>query len=471
MPDYLLVLSFLIYLIVEGFLSGRKVSSINSFSLGLRAFSTTALTATITATWVSGSGFVLDINQFYAEGITYFIASLGMCATLSIIALWIVPKMERFLGKTSVASIMGKEYGQTVRCITGILGVIKMGGGIYVQFKIMGTVIHYMFPIISYFWCVLFSCAFVTFYTAWGGVNSVVHTDKIQAICFLLSLVIGIVMLNTTIKLQPYTESIISNSRFTIGHLSTLTSAQWLDMVLLTLYFLIPGMSPTTVQRISMGITIKHVQKAYLYSSAGLVIVLILSCGLSWLVYQVNPLVTPGEVLPTLLDMFTMPGTKGILVIGIISMAMSTADSNLNIAAVLLANDTYKSNELNKLEKLNAARYATIVIGFSSLIFAFQKGSLLSIILFSASFYIPIVTIPLLSIIFNYKTTELCVLIAMGFSFCFVVIFKFLVPINFDINSLGMLLNLIVLVTSHYLIEKWELFKCFGIKSQLKKVK
>lgn len=417
MIDVFIVLLFFIYLIVEGFLSGRKVSSINSFSLGLRAFSTTALTTTITATWVSGSGFVLDLNQFYSEGITYFIASLGMCATLSIIALWIVPKMKRFLGKTSVASIMGEEYGQTIRFITAILGVIKMGGGIYVQFKIMGTVIHYIFPIISYFWCVLFSCALVTFYTWWGGVNSVVQTDKIQAICFFLSLVIGIVILNTTIKLQPYTDSIISNSRFTLGHLLTLTPTQWLDMVLLTLYFLIPGMSPTTVQRISMGITIKHVQKAYLYSSAGLVIVLILSCGLSWLVYQVNPLVTPGEVLPTLLDIFTMRGTKAILIIGIISMAMSTADSNLNIAAVLLANDTYKSNKLNKLEKLNLARYATILIGFSSLIFAFQKGSLLSIILFSASFYIPIVTIPLLAIIFNYKTTERCVLIAMGFSF------------------------------------------------------
>jgi hypothetical protein len=30
-------------------------------------------------------------------------------------------------------------------------------------------------------------------------------------------------------------------------------------------------------------------------------------------------------------------------------------------------------------------------------------------------------------------------------------------------------LNAILLITGHYIVEKWELLKCFGIKSKLKK--
>ena len=94
MLDYILVFSFLIYLGFFSVNSYKDINSINSFSLGRRSVSTAALGATITATWVSGSGFVMDLTEFYTNGVSYFIESLVMCLTLTLVALCIVPKMK-----------------------------------------------------------------------------------------------------------------------------------------------------------------------------------------------------------------------------------------------------------------------------------------------------------------------------------------------------------------------------------------
>jgi Na+/proline symporter len=150
---------------------------------------------------------------------------------------------------------------------------------------------------------------------------------------------------------------------------------------------------------------------------------------------------------------------------------MSTADSNLNIAAVLIANDTYKLNTLDDMQKLHFARGMTIVIGLLSLLFCFKEGSLLDIIIFGHLFYMPIIVPPFLAVIFGFKTTERCALITMGVTFVFVVIFKFILKYKFNIIAPAMLFNLIILATSHYLIEKWEILKCFGITSKLKEIK
>ena len=466
MIDYILIFGFLGYLAFSSFKSYKEIHSINAFSMGIRSISTYALGATITATWVSGSGFVMDLCEFYKEGASYFISSVGMCLTLSVVAIWIVPKMKRFLGKISVASIMGEEYGQTVRVITAISGCFAVSGGIFIQFKIMGKVLHYLLPFLNEPICIVISSSIVILYSFIGGINSVVHTDKIQAVCFTLALIIGIVLIKTTIKYETPSHGL--GEHFYPSHLLTFNKEQWIDLILLFAYFLIPGMSPHVVQRISMGINLNQVKKAYLWSSLALFLVLIFSSWFAYLLFQIDPHIPGEKLLTTLLDLFTIDGTKAIVIIGIISMCMSTADSNLNIGAVLFANDLWKKNSLDKLSKLYVARKATILIGVLSLFFAFKEGSLLTIILFAQSFYMPIVTVPLLAIIFGFKTTERCCLIAMGVTFSYVAIFKLKIYPNFNIIPPAMLLNAIVLFASHYLIEKKELLKCFGISSQLK---
>ena len=149
---------------------------------------------------------------------------------------------------------------------------------------------------------------------------------------------------------------------------------------------------------------------------------------------------------------------------------MSTADSFLNISAVLIANDTYAYKQ-SSVKKLSIARKWSFIIGISAIILTFFKNDLLSLLLFANSFYIPIVTVPLLTLIFNFKLTERCVIFSMATSFIFVCVCHFIIHVSFEPIMPAMLLNAVVLFTSHYIIEKWELLSSFGITSNLYKMK
>lgn len=473
MIDQLLIVLFFVFLVCMSWRKKNDSFSINSFAIGNREFSTFALSSTIIATWVSGSGLALDLIEFKKNGIVYFLESIAMCLNLLIFGYFIIPKMQGFLGTTSVATYMSNEYNAMTGNFAAVLGCITSMGGIAIQFKLMGVILCYFFTGNQEFeyLFIIISSLIIVFYTYSGGIRSVVATDKIQTICFSLSLIVAIIFFNTHNENNSYlvTSSTREFNQFSFSHLFELNNSQIMDFIFVSGYFLIPGLKPQVLQRVSMAINLRQAQKAYYWGGLVLFIVLCFSCYLSYLIYLFNPEITDDKILNTLIDSFSFPFLKAILIIGIISMCMSTADSNLNISSVLLANDTYLTKNYNSLEKLYLARKLTVIIGIISIYFALQGGSLFAIILFAASFYLPIMSVPILMTIFKFKTTNRCCNFTIITCLILVLICHTIIKPNFDINFIGMIFNLVVMVSSHYIVEKWEWFKIFGITSHLKK--
>ena len=63
--------------------------------------------------------------------------------SLLITAFVFVPRMQEFLGKLSVAEVMGSLYGPDIRLVTAICGIAGNIGGLAIQFKVVGTLFHY----------------------------------------------------------------------------------------------------------------------------------------------------------------------------------------------------------------------------------------------------------------------------------------------------------------------------------------
>jgi hypothetical protein len=78
----------------------------------------------------------------------------------------------------------------------------------------------------------------------------------------------------------------------------------------------------------------------------------------------------------------------------------------------------------------------------------------------------PIISFALLGAIFDKKTSARCVIISSTITFVFITI-SHILDSPFDAFACGLALNLFLLISSHYVIEKWELLKCFGWKSKL----
>lgn len=123
--DLTLALVFLAANIIVGFWARGRIQTFTEYATGNKKFSTPVLTATIVATWMSGSLFFLDLENTYTKGLYYIIAVIvGAPAGLLITGLIIGPRMGKFLDRVSVPDVLGSYYGPDVQAISGVSAVL-----------------------------------------------------------------------------------------------------------------------------------------------------------------------------------------------------------------------------------------------------------------------------------------------------------------------------------------------------------
>ncbi len=451
--DIAIVVGFLIATLVVGLGHGKDVKTIKDYALGGRNFSTAALVATIVATWASGSGFFITFSKTYSDGLYYLVASSCMGIQLLIMAFVLVPRMGEFLGKTSIAEAMGDLYGQNVRIITAITGSIGSMGLIAVQFKAFGSVIHYFSEIPSSI-AIITAGSIVTIYSAMGGIKAVTITDILQifTFCFALPLV-GIMIWNQLYFTDFSITAALQSPKFNLQHVLNVGNPEFWQILPLMLYFTSPTMLPVTFQRISMARNLDQIKKACVISAALLILIKVAIAWIPFLIFNINPDIDSNQLLGFIIDNYTYTGLKGLLIIGVIAMAMSTADSNMNISSVLFSHDICTQLKMRVNRELFLAKFFSFLLGIGGIILALTSKDLLSIILSANSFYMPVVTVPLIFTILGFRSTKQSVLIAMSAGFGTVILWK-IFSIKTDPIIFGMLANVIFLFGSHYLLRQ-----------------
>ena len=76
------------------------------------------------------------------------------------------------------------------------------------------------------------------------------------------------------------------------------------------------------------------------------------------MLFFLSPDLDKDKLCYEIINRFSVTGIKGIIIIGVLSMGMSTADSFINISSVILANDTYKAETASPMKKL----YSSMII-------------------------------------------------------------------------------------------------------------
>lgn len=375
-----------------------------------------------------------------------------MVITFILTAYFLVPRMEKFIGKLSVAELMGDMYGRNVRLIVALAGICATIGSVAVQFKAFGNIIHY-FLAIDPLYAVIVAGLVVTIYSAFGGIKSVAFTDIVQALTFgtVLPMIGGIIWLELNKHGEFNLPVAFSDPKFNLSEALSLSNPKFWDMLPLLLYFMIPGLAPTFTQRMMLGSSIEQTKKAFLISA---ILIFIIYAILSWipfLLYNINPNIETNKLLPYIVDHFTFPGIKSLVIVGVVAMAMSTADSSLNTSSILFAHDFCKPLNFYQNRELAISRIFSILVGVTSVYLAANQNDLLSIILFANSFYMPVVTIPLIATILGFRSSTRVMLIAMGVGFFTSVLWK-IIDIKVDGIAFAMLINAISLFASHYLL-------------------
>lgn len=447
--DIIIVIVFLAINLGVGLYYGRGVTTISDYALGGRNFTTSALVSTIVATAVTGSLFTVGVSRTHSDGLYDLIPTCGFALSFLLLSRYFIPRMKSFFQDISIADSMGRYYGTKVRIITAVCAAIETIGFIAIQYKVFGSVLSYFLET-DVTMMVVLSGVIVTIYSAFGGIRSVTFTDILQFMVFGTVIpLIGIVLWKTVLSVDNLKlVSLTSIPHFDLDHVLDYRTYEFWDMVVLTLSFTIPS-SSAAFQRIIMGNGIKQAKEAFSISSLLLLLIIIAVAWIGFLLYALQPQLESERLIPYIIDNYSYIGFRGLVVVGVIAMALSSCDSFINIAAVFSAHDICKPLGIGVQNELAVARFFAVLIGIGSIFLALSGDDLLDMVLFANAFYMPIVVVPLLITILGFKTSTKTVLFGMGMGFLTVLYWK-IIGIQFDPIIPAMIVNFLTMMFVHY---------------------
>jgi Na+/proline symporter/signal transduction histidine kinase len=454
--DTIIFLGFLLVNIVLGLTSSRGIKTIKEYAIGDRNFSTATIVTTIVATYIGGSTFYTIVSQSYINGLSFIWAVIaGEFVCLFLIAWYFSPRVGEFLGSLSIAEAMGNLFGRRVRIITALAAFIGVAGIIGVQLKVAGLIFEHALGI-SKIYGILLAGIIITLYATLGGIKSVTFTDVIQFLTFSTVIpVISYFLLTSLDNTSLITDYVASHPLFDFQKTFDYSQSQNLTYLFIFLWLAIPGFNPAYFQRIAMAKNIAQVRKSFMIASVVCLLLVLIFCWIGVLLIAGYPEhVQDRSIVNRLLDIPTV-GIKGLLLVGIMAMVMSTIDSYINSSAVIIIHDFLTPLKIKLTDnRLLSTRLASLSLGIVSIFFSLKEGSLHDMVIFANSFWMPVVTMPFIMALLGFRSSEKSVLLGMLSGITAVLVCNYLVKTTIpnSVPVIGMFVNLIVLIGSHYLL-------------------
>ena len=442
---------------IFGLWTSRGVNTLRRYAIGDKNFSTATLVATIVATWVSGGFFFSHISETYSHGIIYMFLLIGDFISILLVGSYFAPRMSEFLGKLSIAEAMGDLYGNNVRIITSVSGFVTVAGSIAVQLKVAGIMFEYALSV-KPFYGILFSGIIITIYSSLGGIKSVTLTDVVQFATFCIIIpTIGYFLFDNIENDQIIANTLKNNPIFDYKVAFSFSNPKIYFYITIFIWCMTPSFKPPYFQRIAMARNTSQASSSFKIASF---LCLFLSFTVSWvgiLVLSSHPDMSKDDIIKFIINNSSWwNGFKGIILIGIMAMVMSTIDSYINSTSVLIAHDLRQALKLSFIRsELFSTRLGSMLIGMLAIVFALRPGSFLDLFIWASMFYMPVVTIPFMLAVMGFRSSSRSALIGMGAGFIVAMVWEKFFKIN-GIGGLvlGMITNCIFHFGTHYLLKQ-----------------
>jgi len=457
--DLLIFSAFLASSLVLGILSSRRIANISEYAIGNRDFSTATIVATIVATWIGAGFFARNIIEIYRQGIYYLIPTVFNPLALFLIGHVFAPRMGEFLGKLSIAQVMGELFGSKVRLMTVIFSLIRAIAYLAVNFKVSAKILEVIFGT-SGEYATIMSALIEIIYSTLGGIRAVTFTDLIQFFTFgCLMPAIAIIAWRA---LGEDSGAIVwniltTNPLFDYKAALDLGSYKFYQMLGLGLFFLIPKFGAESFQRIPMSRNIGQVVSAFKIAGLLCFLVQMVVIAIGIFILSDNPNLNPDNLVSYVVSHYSYAvGFKGMISVGIMAMMMSTADSLINSIAVIFSHDFCKPLGFNWAKnELLVARVAAVVSSMIAMLLALKIQSILNLVVSFAGLYLPVVSIPFLFAIFGFRSSGKSVLAAMGGSIITILLWRlFFEESAIDGIIPSILASITFLFGTHYLTKQ-----------------
>lgn len=459
MIDQVIVIVYLAGILILGLWAGKGVSNLKQFSVAGRSFGTTVIFLTLSASFIGGGFSMGNAEKVFLFGIVNIFALWGFSLKEILVATFIAPRMDKYPNALTVGDIMYENYGNFAKIITGILSIILCAGILGAQVGAIGYIFN-VFLNIPQIYGILVGCGIVIVYSTVGGMRSVVFTDIIQF--FILSIGITLTLVFGYFHVGGW-SSIAASVPAT--HFTFLgTDKTLMQFISLFLVFLLgETLIQPYVQRLFLSKKARHTVKATLWSGIFSFPFFAITGFIGIIALTIDPDLNPNLSMPFVITEVLPIGLKGLVIAGVISIVMSSADSFLNGASVAFTHDVVKplrSMEMEEKQELIVTRIFNLFVGVLAVIVAIKIESILDILIYSYNFWSPVILVPLVAAILGIKTNTKHFIAGASAGILGVIIWNFLLnnPGGFDGLVVGVFCNFFVFFIAYFIErnKKWE---------------
>jgi solute:Na+ symporter, SSS family len=163
---------------------------------------------------------------------------------------------------------------------------------------------------------------------------------------------------------------------------------------------------PPYVQRLLIGRDAEATTRGNLASGIVSVPFFLVAGGVGLLALRLNPAMNPNLAMPETVKMVAPIGLAGLIIAGMISIVMSSADSFLNASSVALVQDVWKPLKRKaptEEQTLRLARWTNLLTGAVALIFALSIPNVLDILIAAYDFWSRTILVPLAATLLGFR--------------------------------------------------------------------
>jgi len=393
--NWTLLIGFLLYLIILAFIgwwSNRFTKNESQYYIGGRHVHIVAASLSDKASDFSGWLMLGYPGSAFKSGLGAIWAAIGCLGGTLLNWTMMAVRLRIYAGKLKAITIPDflearvKDHTKIIRFLSGLFILIFMTAYVSAQFAAGGKTFAAAFEV-DYTWGALITFIILVAYVIVGGFFAVVWTDVFQALLMVSVLIVvpflvvaeaggfenalSIIGSADPTKLDPFGGAVgMAAIVFAIGYASWIVG--YIGQPHIQTRFM-AAKDPRELRRpgifISIIWTILVLWGAFFGGFLGFALVQNGSL----------PNIDPEQIIPTLIVHFTHPLVAGILISGIISAVMSTADSQLLVAASAVGRDYIHkifNYETTQKQMVNIGRVVVFVLGIVALWFALRPNPL-----------------------------------------------------------------------------------------------
>lgn len=422
---------FCILTILIGILSNGNSKNIQDFC----AYKTNIgiIVTTVFTSWIGGEDICGIPDYACKHGIFYILVfCFGYFGKSFFMSMTFLRHLTKFNNALTIGDIVFLFYGNYGKIITGVASFFYSIGRIGAQITAIGYICE-VFLHIKYEYGICLSCITMATYSSIGGAKSVGNTSVLQFfILMICSPAIGFFF-------------IFSNSNC--------TDLMWFDgkivpavMLFFTLIMPFPG--PITSQRLLMAKTEKDAINSTKIAGIFFIIFYIIMFGMSVFLLKHNSYYVTSNNLEII---------KCIACTGMMAAVLSTADSAINTATVVIVYDVCgKLLRISSKKMLSYMRIFTWFICCTSSVAAIYFKDVIEISFYFSNFWIPIIISPLFAAFYDYIVTKRQFVAITITTFSFIIFLQHIIQISNSYYGIlfGFILNISLIFVFDYFNKK-----------------